>query len=117
MAGLDPAIHLLRMMDHRVTRLSARPVNVDVGVVCLMLGPVGERRHLAKQLAHDLLARADKLMYEAKGERASHIYLLRAKVAKGELVDITDDTQHLLDEVAPEPPVSQPDTGDTNLTR
>ena len=55
-------------------RLAEKPVNVDVGVVCLRLGPVGERRHIARQLAHDLLARADKLMYEAKGERASRIY-------------------------------------------
>ena len=30
-------------------------------------------------------------MYEAKGERASHIYLMRARVADGELVEITDD--------------------------
>src|ERR671910_2229700 len=36
-------------------RLIERPVNVDVGVVCLMLGPVTERRHLARQFAHDLL--------------------------------------------------------------
>src|SRR5688572_5554629 len=49
-------------------RLLEKPVKVDVGVVCLKLGPVGERRHLARQLAHELLARADKLMYEAKEE-------------------------------------------------
>ena len=30
-------------------------------------------------------------MYEAKGERASHIYLLRARVHDGELVDVTDN--------------------------
>ncbi len=38
-----------------------------------------------------MIQRADKLMYEAKGERASHIYLLRAQVSQGELVDITDE--------------------------
>jgi diguanylate cyclase (GGDEF)-like protein len=72
-------------------RLAERPVKVDVGVVCLMLGSVSERRHLARQFAHDLLARADKLMYEAKGERASHIYLLRARIEDGELVEMIDD--------------------------
>src|SRR5690242_15578848 len=41
-------------------RLGEKPVNVDVGVVCLRLGPVSERRHMARQLAHDLLARADE---------------------------------------------------------
>jgi hypothetical protein len=30
-------------------------------------------------------------MYEAKGERASHISLVRARVDNGELIDITDD--------------------------
>lgn len=72
-------------------RLAVQPVLVDVGVVCLRLGRVAERRFIARRLAASLIQRADKLMYEAKGERASHIYLLRAKVAQGELVDITDD--------------------------
>jgi hypothetical protein len=30
-------------------------------------------------------------MYEAKGERASHIYLIRTKVVDGELVEVGDD--------------------------
>jgi len=34
-----------------------------------------------------LIQRADKLMYEAKGQRASHIYLLRAEIKDGQLVD------------------------------
>jgi diguanylate cyclase (GGDEF)-like protein len=72
-------------------RLAEKPVNVDVGVVCLRLGPVSERRHMARQLAHDLLAGADKLMYEAKGERASHIYTLRVIIEDGALVELTDD--------------------------
>ena len=29
-------------------------------------------------------------MYEAKGERASHIYLLRAQIKNGVLVEMTD---------------------------
>ena len=72
-------------------RLSVQPVHVDVGVVCLWLGRVADRRFIARRLAADLIQRADKLMYEAKGERASHIYLIRARVDDGELVDLTRD--------------------------
>src|SRR5437660_604405 len=71
-------------------RLAAQPVRVDVGVVCLWLGRVAERRVVARRLASALVAQADKLMYEAKGERASHIYLVRVKVENGELVRIAD---------------------------
>jgi hypothetical protein len=63
-------------------------VNVDVGVVCLMLGPVSERRPMASTLAQDLLARADKLMYEAKGERSLDIRALRVRMEKGALVEL-----------------------------
>jgi diguanylate cyclase (GGDEF)-like protein len=69
------------------TRLAEKPVNVDVGVVSLRLTPVGERRHIARQLANDLLARADKLMYEAKGGRASQVYRTYVRVENGRLVD------------------------------
>ena len=72
-------------------RLADRPVNVDVGVVCLELGPVSERRHMAHQLAHDLLARADKLMYEAKGEHASHVHPLRVRIEGGTIVEVDRD--------------------------
>ena len=72
-------------------RLAAQPVRVDVGVVCLTLGRVAERRFVARRLASSLISQADKLMYEAKGERASHIYLMRVKIENGELVRINDD--------------------------
>ena len=72
-------------------RLAERPVNVDVGVVCLQLGTVTERRHLARPLAHDLLARADKLMYEAKEERAGHVSLVRVHLEKGALVELPSE--------------------------
>jgi diguanylate cyclase (GGDEF)-like protein len=71
-------------------RLSVQPVRVDVGVVCLWLGRVIERRFVARRLAADLIQRADKLMYEAKGERSSHIHLVRAKLVDGAVVDMTD---------------------------
>jgi GGDEF domain-containing protein len=69
-------------------RLDAQPVRVDVGVVCLWLGRVAERRFIARRLAADLIQRADKLMYEAKGERASHIYLVRTRLENGVLTEI-----------------------------
>jgi PleD family two-component response regulator len=72
-------------------RLAAQPIRVDVGVVSLWLGRVAERRFIARRLAAALVQRADKLMYEAKGERASHIYLTRTRVENGELVEMTDD--------------------------
>jgi GGDEF domain-containing protein len=72
------------------TRLSVQPVRVDVGVVCLWLGRVSERRFVARRLAADLIQRADKLMYEAKGERANHIHLVRARIDNGAVADMRD---------------------------
>src|SRR5207302_624818 len=72
-------------------RLAAQPVRVDVGVVCLQLGRVAERRFIARRLASALISQADKLMYEAKGERASHIYLVRVRVENGEVIRISED--------------------------
>jgi diguanylate cyclase (GGDEF)-like protein len=74
-------------------RLAVQPVRVDVGVVCLSLGRVAERRFIARRLAASLVQHADKLMYEAKGERASHIHLLRVKIENGELVEIADNDE------------------------
>ncbi len=75
-------------------RLAEKPVNVDVGVVCLQLGSVTERRHQARSLAHELLARADKLMYEAKEERAAHVSLVRVRLESGVIVEHSPD--HML---------------------
>src|SRR5215510_2885101 len=46
-------------------RLAARPVQVDVGIVCLRLGAIAERRGVARKLAAELIHRADTLMYGA----------------------------------------------------
>jgi GGDEF domain-containing protein len=88
--------------DHR---LAAQPVRVDVGVVCLWLGRVADRRFIARRLAADLIQRADKLMYEAKGERANHIYLLRARIKSGTLVEVGDGESDLREPVTPDEPV------------
>ncbi len=74
-------------------RLAVQPVRVDVGVVCLWLGRVADRRFIARRLAADLIARADKLMYEAKGEHASHIFLSRVRIERGGLVEIPDERE------------------------
>jgi len=72
-------------------RLADKPPKVDVGVVCLLLGSVSERRHMARPLAHELLARADKLMYEAKGERSSQVYPVRVRVENGAILELGPD--------------------------
>jgi diguanylate cyclase (GGDEF)-like protein len=71
-------------------RLAERPVRVDVGVACLALGRVADRRFIARQLATNLLERADALMYVAKGHGASSINIARVRVVDGELVDMTE---------------------------
>ena len=71
-------------------RLGARPVRVDVGVVCLRLTNVAERRGVARKLAADLIHRADTLMYDAKGRRAEAVHRCAVGVEHGELVDIKD---------------------------
>jgi GGDEF domain-containing protein len=81
--------------DHR---LEVQPVRVDVGVVCLWLGRVADRRFVARRLASELIQRADRLMYEAKNERANHIYLQRAKVDNGAVAALADG----------EPPTQEP---------
>ncbi len=70
-------------------RLHVRPVRVDVGVVCLRLGDVSERRGVARKLAAELIHRADTLMYDAKGRRADEVHRCAVRVQNGELVDMT----------------------------
>ena len=69
-------------------RLAARPVLVDVGIVCLRLGPVAERRGIARKLAADLIHLADQLMYDAKGEQADHVHACAVRVEHGSLAEI-----------------------------
>ena len=70
-------------------RLADNPVSVDVGVVCLRLGPVAERRGVARHIAAELIQRADTLMYEAKTRRSECVHATAVAVASGALVDIT----------------------------
>ena len=72
-------------------RLADQPVHVNVGVVCLHLGDVNERRPFARQLAHDLLSRADRLMYDAKAQGVGQISPVRVRVVEGVLEEIPED--------------------------
>src|SRR5215212_675323 len=69
-------------------RLASNPVRVDVGVVCLRLGPVADRRGVARKLAADLIHRADQLMYDAKGRKADHVFQTAVEVRDGALTGI-----------------------------
>ena len=71
-------------------RLADKPVRVDVGIVCLMLSDVVERRPIARELAQELLERADKLMYEAKHQQADHIHPLSVRIENGSLVELEE---------------------------
>jgi diguanylate cyclase (GGDEF)-like protein len=69
-------------------RLASRPVQVDVGVVCLRLGAVVERRGVARKLATELIHRADTLMYLAKSSRSVSVYSSAVRVEGGGLVEM-----------------------------
>jgi diguanylate cyclase (GGDEF)-like protein len=73
------------------SRLAVQPIRVDVGVVCMWMGHVTDRRFIARRLAADLVQRADKLMYEAKGHRARHINLIRVTIQDGALMVMPDE--------------------------
>jgi diguanylate cyclase (GGDEF)-like protein len=77
--------------SHEDRRLGARPVKVDVGVVCLRIGPIAERRGVARKLAAELIQRADKLMYDAKGRKSEHVHCTAVQVANGHLIDLAVD--------------------------
>jgi diguanylate cyclase (GGDEF)-like protein len=73
-------------------RLATHPVRVDVGVVCLRLGPVAERRGVARKLATELIHRADTLMYGAKNSHSASVHSTAVRVQGGSLVEISVPT-------------------------
>jgi diguanylate cyclase (GGDEF)-like protein len=97
--GYEEAIHIAQRFKRAVERhdwaredrrLADRPVQVDVGIVCLRLGPVAERRGIARKLAADLIQWADRLMYDAKGEKAAIVHTSCVRIRSGELVEVPD---------------------------
>ena len=71
-------------------QLAERPVKVDVGIVCLELGPVEGRRAHAPDLANVLLDEADRLMYAAKQVSSASVFIRSMRVENGEVVAVTD---------------------------
>jgi diguanylate cyclase (GGDEF)-like protein len=69
-------------------RLASRRVTVDVGLVCLRMGPVEGRRDIAHQLARDLLAYADRSMYAAKSQQSPAVQPVRVEIVGGLLVEL-----------------------------
>ena len=70
--------------------LGERPVRVDIGMACLHLGPLAERQPCARQLAAELVDRADQLMYSAKRARADTVQSMGLRVDGGQLIKIFD---------------------------
>ncbi len=68
--------------------LAERPVLVDVGMVCLQLGPRAERQPRARKLAAELIQRADELMYCAKSERGTRVRSIRVRLDDGGLIEL-----------------------------
>jgi PleD family two-component response regulator len=74
-------------------RLASFPLRVDVGVVCLWLGRLTERRFVARHLAAALIQRADQLMYEAKAEHENRIHLACARIVDGRLTETSSESR------------------------
>lgn len=68
--------------------LGDRPVRVDVGIVCLALGALDDRRAHAPELVNAVLDEADQLMYAAKQADAGCTYLRSMRVDAGALVPV-----------------------------
>jgi len=70
-------------------RLAVRRVTVDVGIVCLRMGPLEDRRDIAHQLARDLLAHADRAMYAVKAQQSPSVQPIRVEIVDGVLVELS----------------------------
>ena len=70
--------------------LAERPVKVDVGIVCLDLGTIDDRRAHAQPLVNTLLDEADQLMYSAKQVSAQSVHVRSMAVRDGRVVAMAD---------------------------
>ena len=64
---------------------------MNVGIVCLFLNAVTDRRPIARTIANSLLAEADRLMYDAKTGRANASSRLSVRIEGGVLVPLDPD--------------------------
>ena len=67
-------------------RLAGRPVRVDIGVACLQLGPLADRRLQASRFAKQLIEVGDTAMYRAKADPHRNTQVVRLHIERGELV-------------------------------
>lgn len=72
-------------------RLATEVIRVDIGVACLRLGRLAERRFISQRLATNLIEKADALMYRAKADHQRPVYVTCVQIAEGELVEIACD--------------------------
>jgi diguanylate cyclase (GGDEF)-like protein len=71
-------------------QLAERPVKVDVGIVCVELGPIEDRRARAPELANTLIDCADQLMYGAKRVAASTVFVRSMRIERGEVIGLSE---------------------------
>ncbi len=69
-------------------QLAERPVKVDVGIVCLQLGSLADRRAHTTELVNALLDHADQLMYGAKQVSAPSVHIRSMRVERGALIPV-----------------------------
>jgi len=68
--------------------LAAHPVFVNVGMVCVQLGPLPKRQLYAARFATELVQRADQLMATVKNEETPTVRALALRVHNGELIEL-----------------------------
>jgi diguanylate cyclase (GGDEF)-like protein len=73
------------------SRLAQNPVRVDIGVACLDLGALSDRRLLAPQFAKQLIEWGDTAMYRAKADPDRNTQVVCLQISGHELV-ATDAT-------------------------
>jgi diguanylate cyclase (GGDEF)-like protein len=72
------------------SRLTSGAVNVDIGVVCLRLGPLTERHGNSERIAQELFARADRNLYAVKREQRPYISCEWVQIQAGHLIDVDE---------------------------
>lgn len=70
--------------------LAERPVKVDIGIVCLALGPLDARRAHVADLVDGLLDQADQLMYAAKESGSASVRVRSMRFENGALVAVPE---------------------------
>jgi diguanylate cyclase (GGDEF)-like protein len=74
-------------------RLAERPVRVDIGVACLQVGPLTDRRFLAPRLAKQLVEWGDSAMYRAKAQTIRRTEVVSLRIERGELIETAADAE------------------------